>query len=1267
VLLAIAVTRADAGANAWTTGGPEGGMTRAIAASPNYANDNTVFLAAEKRGIFKSTDRGTTWHYSSTGMGNADTRWLAISPNYANDQTLFASTIGLGVYRSTNRGASWQQINTGLTTGLVWKVVLSPQFPTDRIVFAATDTLGVFRSTNGGDSWVRSSAGMTLTAVIALVVSPNFTNDGVVLAVCDGGAFRSADGGLTWSWAGFGITRTDLRHAAISPNFANDGVAFIGADRGGVFKSTDGGRTWFDPDGSAGPADISGFAVSPNYANDQTLFVTNDTYGYSKSTDGGATWRDHIPFVSWYEFTLNNDGISIALSPNYPTDGTMWCGTIGTGVFRTQNFGQSWQLVRGGYYAARTDLVVPSPGFAADHTVFSWALGGGLYGSDDGGQSWRNINSNMEQRLLFGIPGAIAFSPNHANDHTVFVSKLYPWSLARSSNDGAVWERADTGIPLNDIVYMSISPNFTSDGTIFGASASSGIFRSTNRGQQWQAVNTGLAKLTMTQVEVSPNFVNDRTVFAGSDGGGVSKSTDGGTTWQAASSGLTSLSIRDLVISPNYANDQTLFTPTSVGIFRSTNGGASWALMRTHYSIKSMAMSPQYAQDGTVYAAGSTGLLRSTDRGANWVDLSSDLGHTSVVHMSIGAESTGYTIFLATMGGGVWQYTVGGAPPAATSTATPAQSPTRTPTPTATHPPYSGPYRLNAGGGAYTDVFGRAWLADRAYTPGGFGYIGGSTYAVSAPIANTDDDTLYQTERWGLSAYRFDLPNGLYRVELLFDEIYNANPGNRIFDVKLQGAVVLSAFCPADVAGGMNKALRYVYQVDVNNGQVLIEFVARKDAPKINALSVEAITTSGTATASPTSAPSNTATATSAVQPTATASATAAGQATATKTLTPMGTATATRTLTATPSRTATATPMLPASAAYRLNAGGPQYTDVYGRVWLADRAYTPGGFGYIGGGVYAVTAPIANTEDDTLYQTERWGMSAYRFDLPNGFYRVELLFDEIYMSRAGGRVFDVKVQGATVLAGFCPLDVAGGMNKALRYTYQADVSNGQLLIEFVTRKDAPKINALNVEAIGGAATATTTATATATVPGAPSSTATSTVSAPSTPTRTPTQPSGPTPSYDIGVNSGGGTFHGQDGKLWYADQEYAAGNWGYVGGRTYSAVVPIAGTLDDALYQSERWGATMAYRFDAPPGTYQVQLKFAEVYGWKKEQRVFDVQIEGMTVLPALDIFALAGRYTAYDRTFLVQVTDGSLDITFTARVDAPKINAFRVTAVAP
>jgi hypothetical protein len=93
-----------------------------------------------------------------------------------------------------------------------------------------------------------------------------------------------------------------------------------------------------------------------------------------------------------------------------------------------------------------------------------------------------------------------------------------------------------------------------------------------------------------------------------------------------------------------------------------------------------------------------------------------------------------------------------------------------------------------------------------------------------------------------------------------------------------------------------------------------------------------------------------------------------------------------------------------------------------------------------------------------------------------------------------------------------------------------------------------------------------------------------------------------------------------------------------------------------------------LAYRFDVPNGTYQVTLKFAELFWLSRGQRVFDVYIENSTMLPNFDIIAAAGdRLRAIDRTFAVQVSDGRLDIDFVARVNFPQVSAIEVAPLGP
>ncbi len=150
--------------------------------------------------------------------------------------------------------------------------------------------------------------------------------------------------------------------------------------------------------------------------------------------------------------------------------------------------------------------------------------------------------------------------------------------------------------------------------------------------------------------------------------------------------------------------------------------------------------------------------------------------------------------------------------------------------------------RVNAGGSQYVDIAGNTWAADQQYTAGSFGYTNSSAHVAKTKkaIAGTDDDPLYQSQRVDPVEYRFDgLPNGSYLVELRFAEVKNTNPGTRLFDVILEGTLVLPAH---DVAGevGSFAADHHTFIVAVTDGQLNIRLVGPRGyaPPIINAISV---------------------------------------------------------------------------------------------------------------------------------------------------------------------------------------------------------------------------------------------------------------------------------------------------------------------------------------------------------------------------------------------------------------------------------------------
>lgn len=152
----------------------------------------------------------------------------------------------------------------------------------------------------------------------------------------------------------------------------------------------------------------------------------------------------------------------------------------------------------------------------------------------------------------------------------------------------------------------------------------------------------------------------------------------------------------------------------------------------------------------------------------------------------------------------------------------------------------------------------------------------------------------------------------------------------------------------------------------------------------------------------------------------------------------------------------------------YRINAGGPAYTDQNGQLWSADRQLTPGGFGskswttkFEGMPSFFASQrrtfdPIKGTTDWKLFQTFRYGRDqlTYHFPVPDGEYLVELYFVEPWLGTGGGmdatgmRLFDVAVNGETLLKNV-DIWASAGHDAALKKTVKAQVKGGMLVVSF--------------------------------------------------------------------------------------------------------------------------------------------------------------------------------------------------------------------------
>ena len=129
-----------------------------------------------------------------------------------------------------------------------------------------------------------------------------------------------------------------------------------------------GSNTWTTSGPYGGGA--SSLAISPTYATDHTLFASNDGSGLFKSTSGGASWNA-------MDTGLTSLGVtSLALSPAYATDHTLFAGTDDDVVFKSTTGGASWTAVDSGLGGDSISSLAVSPAYATDHTLFA--------GTDDG-------------------------------------------------------------------------------------------------------------------------------------------------------------------------------------------------------------------------------------------------------------------------------------------------------------------------------------------------------------------------------------------------------------------------------------------------------------------------------------------------------------------------------------------------------------------------------------------------------------------------------------------------------------------------------------------------------------------------------------------------------------------------------------------------------------------------------------------------------------------------------------------------------------------
>jgi len=143
-------------------------------------------------------------------------------------------------------------------------------------------------------------------------------------------------------------------------------------------------------------------------------------------------------------------------------------------------------------------------------------------------------------------------------------------------------------------------------------------------------------------------------------------------------------------------------------------------------------------------------------------------------------------------------------------------------------------WRIRAGGADAKDSAGNPWAKDQ-------GFQDGDIAVTDRPITAKRDADLYRTERWGKDfSYALPVPQGEYQVRLLFAETYVKKPGERVFDILINGERVLGNFDLLKSAGAMDKGLEKTFKgirPDAD-GKIKIRFTASVQNAKVCAIEV---------------------------------------------------------------------------------------------------------------------------------------------------------------------------------------------------------------------------------------------------------------------------------------------------------------------------------------------------------------------------------------------------------------------------------------------
>jgi photosystem II stability/assembly factor-like uncharacterized protein len=319
-------------------------------------------------------------------------------------------------------------------------------------------------------------------------------------------------------------------------------IMYVGTAGGGVWKTSNGGVT-FQPIFQENTQSIGKVTIDQQHPD--TVWVgTGETWvrnsvgigtGLYRSTDAGKSWTfvglgdsEHIG-----DIVVDHTNSAVVY---VAAQGHLWSPNKERGVYKTTDFGKTWQQVLFvNENTGATDLAIdpknPNVIYASmwEHRrspdfFSSGGVGSGLYKSTDGGKTWAKIHNGFPKGNLGRIAIDLAPSKPEVLYATVEAESKDEKGLYRSNDGGNNWTRMgnEFNLTVRPFYFSRLTIDPKNDSLIYKAGLN--MIVSKDAGKSFRQMGSGMHS-DMHAVWINPQ--NTEQMYVGTDGG-VYRSLDGG-------------------------------------------------------------------------------------------------------------------------------------------------------------------------------------------------------------------------------------------------------------------------------------------------------------------------------------------------------------------------------------------------------------------------------------------------------------------------------------------------------------------------------------------------------------------------------------------------------------------------------------------------------------------------------------------------------------------------------------------------------------------